>query len=830
MPHRALRDDGGTHSGALWTTYRAVILEVGAVTATGSGVYPGTMGLLDRLRAAGIPITLLVPAHGAVDSLNAGGIADRFDVVWSADWLDDRADGESGGSGALLEVARRLGAPPSAIVFVGSTAGAVRAARLGGFGLIVGVDRGPRPRPAGLDDAGADLTVADLGELDLGASRTDPWMLIYHGFDSAHEGHREALTTLGNGRMATRGSLPEYPEDGVHYPGTYVAGLYNRLVSRIHGRTMKEEHLVNLPNWLLVDVSMDAGPWWSSGGLTARDERRELDVKTGVLRRSVTLADSEGRRLKVVQRTFVSMEDPHVAVQQTAVTAEAWSGTVTIRTGIDARVRNSNVPGYVGSTARHLRVTDLRAEGELLRCEVQTKQSRVLIGTAVAVTNDAADATPGTPLRAQGRIHRDVDVRVVDGVTVTFTKVMSLFTSKDAAISAPMDAATARVKTAVTDVAALEDRHREAWRRLWSRCQIVLDADPLTQLVLNLHMFHLLQSVSPHTSELDAGISARGLHGEGYRGHVFWDEVFVTPVVGLRFPQTARALLDYRWRRLGAARAAAKQLGSDGAMFPWQSGSDGTEETPTHIYNSRSSRWFPDNSHRQRHVGLAIAWNAWQHFQSTGDRLWLAEKGAEILIEVTRFFVRLATYNAEDDRFHITGVMGPDEFHDGYPGSPGGGLRDNAYTNVLASWTCSRTRDALELLTGYAREDLVERLGVTEAELARWTHVASRLAIPFHEDGILSQFDGYEDLREFDWVAYRQRYGNIGRLDLILEAEETRPTGTRQASNRMSSCWSTCSARMSYFASSPRSGTRSPPRSSNGRWSTTSPVPPTGRR
>lgn len=178
MPHQALPDHGGTHSRALWTTYRAVILEVGAVTATGSHVYPGTIGLLDRLHGAGIPIALLVPVPGAVDSLSAAGIADRFDVVWTAEPPEGRADRESGSTGALLEMARRLGAPPSAVAFVGSTAGAVRAARLGGFGLVVGVDRGSRPRRASLDAAGAHLTVADLGELDLGVSRTDPWVLV----------------------------------------------------------------------------------------------------------------------------------------------------------------------------------------------------------------------------------------------------------------------------------------------------------------------------------------------------------------------------------------------------------------------------------------------------------------------------------------------------------------------------------------------------------------------------------------------------------------------------------------------------------------------------
>ena len=110
----------------------------------------------------------------------------------------------------------------------------VQAGHRGGFGLVVGIDRAGRRDQ--LEAAGADIVVGDVGELDLGASRTDPWMLVYEGFDPGHEGHREALTALGNGYMATRGVLPERRADGIHYPGTYLAGIYNRLVSTVYGR------------------------------------------------------------------------------------------------------------------------------------------------------------------------------------------------------------------------------------------------------------------------------------------------------------------------------------------------------------------------------------------------------------------------------------------------------------------------------------------------------------------------------------------------------------------------------------------------------------------
>src|SRR5690606_31627367 len=155
----------------------------------------------------------------------------------------------------------------------------------------------------------------------------------------------------------------------------------------------------------------------------------------------------------------------------------------------------------------------------------------------------------------------------------------------------------------------------------------------------------LLQVASPHCADLDAGVGARGLHGEAYRGHVFWDELFIFPLLNMRMPDITRALLMYRYRRLDAARRAARRAGYRGAMYPWQSGSDGREETPVQYFNPRSGRWIPDNTHLQRHVGAAIAYNIWQYFQVTGDVDFLADVGAEMFLEIARFFASISTYS-----------------------------------------------------------------------------------------------------------------------------------------------------------------------------------------
>ena len=299
-----------------------------------------------------------------------------------------------------------------------------------------------------------------------------------------------------------------------------------------------------------------------------------------------------------------------------------------------------------------------------------------------------------------------------------------------------------------------------AWAHLWARFPIQLRGgeDDRVLPMLRLHIFHLLQTVGPNSIGRDVGVPARGLHGEAYRGHVFWDELFVFPVLNLRLPELSRSLMEYRYHRLPAARRAAAAAGHVGAMYPWQSGSDGTEQSALVHLNPQSGRWLPDTTYLQRHVGIAVAYNAWQYYQSTGDRDFLAQYGAEIILEVARFFASLASYDRAQDRYMIRGVVGPDEFHTSYPDSPDAGIDNNAYTNVMTVWLLLRAIEVLDLLPEHRRVELTETLGLTAAEPERWEHICRRMYVP-HGNGIISQFEGYEKLEELDWEDYYARYG-----------------------------------------------------------------------
>src|SRR5262249_35014259 len=144
--------------------------------------------------------------------------------------------------------------------------------------------------------------------------------------------------------------------------------------------------------------------------------------------------------------------------------------------------------------------------------------------------------------------------------------------------------------------------------------------------------------------------------------------------------------------------------------------------------------------------------------------------GAEMLVEIARFWADLAQWDSGRECYRIRGVVGPDEYHDAYPGATRPGLDDNAYTNVTASWVLARALDVVRTLPRARRHNLFQRLGIADDETQRWDDVSRRLHVPFHE-GVISQFEGYGSLRELDWDAYRARYGNIRRLDRLLEAE-----------------------------------------------------------
>lgn len=762
------------------------------VAEQGVDLFESSLALIDALRERGVRIAVASSSRNAEFIMEQVGIRDRFDAV--VDGVVSRELDLEGkpAPDIFLLAAERIGSAPVETMMVEDAYVGVEAGCRGGFGLVLGVARGADPER--LLHYGADLVVSDLEEITVDeisnwfAERLDAscWELGYHGFHEEEERLREALTTVGNGYVGTRGSLPsESISDNIHNPGTYVAGLFNPAETEVHGRTITNNDFVNCPNWTLVTVHVDGGEPLSPHAAEVISYRHWIDLRSAVTHHDVTLRDDEGRVTRIASRRFASMARPHLVGMRVEVTPLNHAAPIIIRSSLDGRVRNFLVERYRDLEQHHLEPAgaEERADGSFLHMRTRNSgydvcmraRTRLWIGQANGQT--PRTSTPGRRVEAgHDRVTEVYSCRAEADRPITLEKLVAIHTGVDFdtehAVSAG-DELVAEIDSWDEELAA----HAERWDDLWNEADIIVEGDRFAQRTLRLHAYHLLATASPNTTQLDVGLPARGLHGEAYRGHIFWDELFIMPFYNLRFPEVARAHLMYRYRRLDKARELARAEGYRGAMYPWQSADTGGPESQQLHYNPRSGEWDPDLSNLQRHISISIAYDVYTYFYTTGDQEFLDHYGMEMLVEIARFWASIAEYDPDDRRYHISGVMGPDEFHEKYPDAPldEGGFRDNAYTNVLAAWLLHKIAETWEHLKPDVARRLAEELDFREEEIDSWNAIVGSMNLVIDDDRIISQFDGYMELKELDWEEYRHKYENIRRMDRILKAEGDSP-------------------------------------------------------
>ena len=289
--------------------------------------------------------------------------------------------------------------------------------------------------------------------------------------------------------------------------------------------------------------------------------------------------------------------------------------------------------------------------------------------------------------------------------------------------------------------------HREAWAQRWREADVVIEGDPELQRAVRFALFHLMASVGEAD---EAAVGARGLSGGAYRGHVFWDsDVFVLPFLAATHPVAARAMLEYRVRRLPAAREPARTLGRSGARFAWESARDGSDVTPASARLATGELVPIRTGELEEHIVGDVAWAAACYLAWTGDEAFAAGPGRDLIVETARYWASRVRYG-RDGRAHIYGVVGPDEYHEP--------VDDNAFTNVLARWNL-RQAAALD--------------GVDEAR-ANDTGWRSRTALIDGYDrasGLYEQFAGFFELEPLviEEIAPRRPIA----ADLLLGAERT---------------------------------------------------------
>lgn len=734
--------------------------------------YETTIALIRSLRSMGIKTAVVTASQNGESILRAANILHVFDAkVDGTDAIRMHLNGKPAPD-MFLEAAKQLKVDPARSAVVEDAPSGVEAGKKGEFKLVIGVNRGESGEL--LKEHGADVVVNDLLEVGvIGESNLDlpslvcadlsvdqpNWNLVYDRYEPGLEGRREALCALGNGYFVTRASAPEAVADEIHYPGTYAAGLYNRLTTDVGDALMEHEDLVNLPNWLALKFRIDNGGWISLDSVEILNYKQTLNILEGILYREIEFCDEEGRVTSIFERRFVHMRHYHMAGLETTIKAKNWSGSLKVRSAIDGRVINDGVKAHKKLSKRHLVWLTSDTEDDIMILRTRTAQSRIEVATAVrtrVIPMDQSAKIERYDIKQPEYVAQNLVLQIKEGDEVTIEKTCALYTSRDIAISEPAQSA----RNALDEFDRfwrLVDDQVETWRHLWKRFDLNLETTADTSrmevsLVLHLHSFHILQTVSPNSAELDVGCPARGWTGEAYQGHIFWDDIFVFPFLNLRMPEITRGLLRYRYRRLAEARKLAKSLGArGGACFPWQSASDGREETPKYMWSPYVDRWNPEHTNLQIHVNAAIAYNVWQYYQATGDGEFMNAYGTEVLLEIARFFGSFAKFNPDRDKFEIHGICGPDEYHAADPRTGKLGINNNAYTNMMTVWTLSRAVDLLNSLPDDQYNEICERLDLYEPELELWENISRKMFMPIEDDGIINQFEGFEKLEDFPW-------------------------------------------------------------------------------
>ena len=750
----------------------------------GVKMYDSTVDLIHQLKKEGIRIGVASSSKNCKPVLEAAGLLELFETR-----VDGVVSVEFGLQGKpepdiFTTACDNLGVEYDESVVVEDAVSGVQAGRKGNFGLVLGVAREENSHELLIN--GADIVVEDMADLggiegidswfETGLEE-DRWSIVYHDYDPEKEKSREALLAVGNGYFGTRGAMEETSAGEANYPGTYMAGMFNRRVSKVADRDIENEDFVNCPNWLPVSFRSGEGDWMDPNRYKVLQIKRCLSFRDGLLSREMIVEDNSGKQTKITSHRVASMEDQHVAVMQYNVQPLNYAGKISVRSGLDGDLINDGVARYRQLDQHQLEPVEQGGDDQSQYLLVKTNQSAVEIGIAcrIRILVDQVEQEPDLHHNISPcKVDTETTVELGQGQRLSIERLVNIYTSRETGSGMTLQTAREQANQ-IESFRQVQLGSAGKWKEIWKEADIRVNGDRFAQKLLRMHTYHLMVTASKHNEKIDAGIPARGLHGEAYRGHIFWDELYILNFYALHFPEIVKSVLMYRYRRIDEARKYAKEYGFAGAMYPWQSGSDGREETQIVHLNPVSGEWGDDYSSLQRHVSLAIAFNIWNYYWITLDEAFMSSEGGEMLLEICRFWASKAEWDEASGKYSIRKVMGPDEFHEHLPGSDEGGIKDNAYTNLMVAWIFGKVTGYLDTVPEKEISPLLNKIKLTGEEIDLWKDIKNKLALHISEEGIIAQFDGYFGLQELDWDHYREEYGSIYRMDRILKAEGKSP-------------------------------------------------------
>lgn len=542
---------------------------------------------------------------------------------------------------------------------------------------------------------------------------------------------KETLFTLANGYRGIRGSW-EFPSLGER--GNYIAGVFNEGDPQV-------TELVNCQNPLSFNLYIDK----QLQRLQERnivDYKRYLNMREAILYSEIIFKNSNGKLTKVSAERFVSRNNVHRWGVKYTIIPLNYSGKIHIENIIDPSVTNNTFDPV--NRVKHLvniKCYDLKP-GIALKTITKDSSIEIIEATTLRSSNTSGNLLTNRKVREIGEgISELYEISVTAGNSYIIEKYGVTYTSRDT-MKNPYDLLVNNLHQYVYD--SLEKElllHKARWEELWEIIDIEIRGDDEAQVALRFNLFHLASSA--YDGDNLVSIAAKALHGEGYKGHVFWDtEIFMLPFFIYTVPQVAKSLLLYRYNMLNGARKNAYKNGYKGAQFPWESAEDGVEVTPKWGYGFHGEAIRIWTGEEEFHINGDIALAIWQYYRATLDRDFLLNHGIEMLFEIAQFWGSRVTYCEKRDRYEINKVIGPDEFHEH--------VNNNFYTNYLAKWSLEKAcllKKQLEEENNSIFHNLSNHLGLTNEDFEKWREVSSKMYIPYCEDSnLIEEFEGYFQL------------------------------------------------------------------------------------
>jgi trehalose/maltose hydrolase-like predicted phosphorylase len=574
---------------------------------------------------------------------------------------------------------------------------------------------------------------------------TTEWEIIETEFKLEHNYRNESVFALGNGYIGMRGNFEEgyYGPPGTGLEGNYLNGFYESEVIKYpeiaYGFAEKSQTMLNVTNGKIIRLYLEDETFSLFSG-EVLEYRRVLNLKIGILHRTVLWRSPAGREVRIEIRRLVTFDNKHLSAISLVVTPVNFSGTIRLVSALNGDVTNltTDTDPRLGSglQGRVLSIEDQIAEESFGALRQQTQHSGLALVCAM-----------------KNQIGTDCDYRVESVITDTavsstytvnaephkttqFYKYISYVTSQDYAATELFDRAKEVVfRAEAQGFEKLQSEQADYMADFWDDADIVIKGDSLLQQGVRFNMFHLLQSAG---RDGKTNIAAKGLTGEGYEGHYFWDtEMYVAPFFLHIHPEISRKLLEYRYSILDKARQRARQMShSKGALFAWRT-----------INGEECSAYFPAGT-AQFHINADIAFAIKRYVDATGDHQFLIDYGAEILFETARFWADFGDFiPRKGGKFCINGVTGPDEYT--------AIVDNNCYTNLMAKENLHNAYEAAQWMRQDASDQyrqLADKIGLEEQEPAQWKKAADEMYVPYDEAlGIYKQDDSFLDKAPWDF-------------------------------------------------------------------------------